>query len=340
MNIWVRIVVAATAIAVVASWTQTGAQSQVPADFNAFPVQGNVSMLIGPGGLNSTTPNITVQISEDAVVLVDSGRGDANDQVVAAIRRLSSKPVRFIINTQAGLEHTGGNEELAKSGRPYGGRAAGAGFLLADQSAGATIIAHENVLSTLGGARGGPAAPFGMLPTETYFTKEHELFNGEAIQLFHEPAAYTDGDSIVFFRRSDVISTGDIFSTQAYPRVNLQAGGTVPGVINALNHIIDLAIPRDKQEGGTYIIPGHGRVADEADVVEYRDMLVIIRDRVQDLLNKGRTAEQIKAAKVTFDYDRRYSKPEWTGEQLVESMLATMKAVPAPPAPRATRNAR
>ena len=146
-----------------------------------------------------------------------------------------------------------------------------------------------------------------MLPTETYFTSQHELYNGEAIQLFHEAAAHSDGDSIVFFRRSDVISTGDIFSTVAYPRVNAAAGGTVDGVISALNHIIDLAIPRDKQEGGTYIVPGHGRVCDEADVVEYRDMLVIIRDRVRDLVMKGRSLDQIKGAKVTFDYDRRYA---------------------------------
>ena len=174
----------------------------------------------------------------------------------------------------------------------------------------------------LSGARGGPAVPFKRLPTETYFTNQHELFNGEAIQLFHEAAAHSDGDSIVFFRRSDVISTGDIFSTIAYPRVNPRAGGTVDGIIRALNHIVDLAVPRDKQEGGTYIIPGHGRVCDEADVVEYRDMLVIIRDRVRDLVTKGRTLDQIKAAKVTFDYDRRYAIAGWTGEQLVESIMA------------------
>jgi glyoxylase-like metal-dependent hydrolase (beta-lactamase superfamily II) len=338
MTLSFRIVVVMTALVVMLSLARTGAQSQQPADFTPFPVQGDVSVLIGPGGVGSATPNITVQTSNDALILVDSGRGDANEQIVAAIRRISSTPVRFIINTQAALDHTGGNEALAQSGRPYGGRAAGAGFLLADQSAGATIIAHENVLLRLGGARGGPAAAAGMLPSETYFTSEHELFNGEAIQLFHEAAAITDGDSIVFFRRSDVISTGDIFSTLTYPRLDLRAGGTITGEINALNHIIDLAIPRDKQEGGTYIIPGHGRVADEADVVEYRDLLVIIRDRVQDLLNKGRTLDQIKAAKPSFDYDRRYSTPEWTGDQLVEAMVATLKpAAPAASRPAANR---
>ena len=327
MTVWPRIFVAALALAAMPSPPQdVAAQTQAPSDFPVYPVQGNVSALIGAGA----TPNITVQTSDDAVVLVDTGRGDANDRALAAIRRVSSKPVRFIINTQAGVEHTGGNEGLARSGRPYGGRAAGAGFLLADQSAGATIIAHENVLARLSGAGGAPAAAFGMLPSETYFKPEHELFNGEAIQIFHEPAAYTDGDSIVFFRRSDVISTGDIFSTVAYPRVDIRAGGTVAGVIRALNHIIDLAIPRDKQEGGTYIIPGHGRVSDEADVVEYRDMLVIIRDRVQDLMTKGRTLDQIKAAKVTLDYDRRYSTPAWTGDQFVESIVATSARTPGP----------
>jgi cyclase len=330
------VLVAVTTVAAALSWSGIGAQSQPAgaANFNVFPVQGAVSVLIPPGGPSAEIANVTVQAGDDAVVLVDTGRGNANEQILAAVRRISPRPIRFIINTHAAPDHTGGNEALAQSGRPYGGRAAGAGFLLADQAAGATIIAHENVLQRLSGAKGGPAAAFGMLPSETYFTAEHELFNGEAIQLFHEPAAHTDGDSIVFFRRSDVISTGDIFSTLTYPRFDRAAGGTINGVINALNHVIDLAIPREKQEGGTYIIPGHGRVSDEADVVEYRDMLVIIRDRVQDLLNKGRTVDQIKAAKVSFDYDRRYSKPEWSGEQLVDAIAATLK--PVAPAPAAS----
>jgi cyclase len=304
---------------------QAAAQAQnTLAEVALFPVQGDVSLLVGPGGIDGANANITVQTSRDAVVLVDSGRGQANDQILAAVRRISNRPIRFIINTQAQADHTGGNDVLARSGRPYGGRAAGAGFLLADQSSGATIIAHENVLSRLSGARGGTAVPFAALPTETFFTREHELFNGEAIQLFHEPAAHTDGDSIVFFRRSDVISTGDIFSTLTYPRFDRAAGGTINGVIAALNHVIDLAIPRDKQEGGTYIIPGHGRVADEADVVEYRDMLVIIRDRVQDLKQKGSTLAQVQAAKVSFDYDRRYAKPAWSADQFVEAVFATL----------------
>jgi len=303
---------------------EVAAQSANLNDANVYPVQGTVSALIGVGGLASTSANITVQTSDDAVVLVDTGRGDHNQETIAAIRRISAKPVRFIINTQAARDHTGGNDALARSGRPYGGRAAGAGFLLPDQSAGATIVAHENVLTALSGAQGSAAVPFAALPSETYFTDKYELFNGEAIQIFHETAANTDGDSIVFFRRSDVISAGDVFSTLNYPRLDLSAGGTIRGIIDALNHIIDLAVPRDKQEGGTYIIPGHGRVCDEADVVEYRDMVVIIRDRVQDLVSKGKSLDEIKAARVTFDYDGRYSNHDWTGAQFVESIVATL----------------
>ena len=323
---------AVVAAALACSWPGVAAQTPATSDVTVLPVQGAVSVLFGAGGPNSSTSaNITVQANEDAVVLVDSGRGDASEQLVAAVRRISTRPVRFIINTQAGPDHAGGNEALSRSGRPFGGRAAGAGFLLPGQADGATIIAHENVLAVLSGRRGSPAVPFRAQPTETYFTPEHELYNNEAIQIFHEPAAHTDGDSIVFFRRSDVISAGDVFSTVTYPRIDARAGGTIDGTIRALNHIIDLAIPREKQEGGTYIIPGHGRVADEADVVEYRDMVVIVRDRVQDLVSRGRTVDQIKAAKVTFDYDRRYSKPGWTGEQFVESIVATL--------PRATNSA-
>ena len=308
---------------------------------NAFPVQGNVTLLIGPGGVESTSANVVVQASDDAVVVVDSGRGDQADQYVAAIRRISRKPIRFIINTQAALDHVGGNETLARSGRPFGGRAAGAGFLLPDQNSGATIIAHEKVLNALSAPSRQPPVPQAAWPSETYFTDDQELFNGEAIQMFHV-SAITDGDTIVFFRRSDVICSGDVFSTLTYPKIDVRAGGGIAAEIAALNQILDLAVPRDKQEGGTYIVPGHGRVADEADVLEYRDMVYIIRDRVQDLVKKGRSLAEIKAAKVSFDYDRRYSAPAWTGEQFVEAVFASLTAPdrtqrkPTPPSPPQT----
>ena len=166
-------------------------------------------------------------------------------------------------------------------------------------------------------------SPFGAWPTETFFTADKELFfNGEAIQLLHQPAAHTDGDVIVFFRRSDVVSAGDLFTTTSYPVIDAKSGGTIQGFIAGVNHILDVTIPEDKEEGGTYVIPGHGRVADEADVVEFRDMATIVRDRVRDLMRKGMTLAQVKAARPTLDYDRRYGSPDAFLESLYRDLTA------------------
>ena len=151
----------------------------------------------------------------------------------------------------------------------------------------------------------------------------------KAFRFFTSRQRMSDGDSLVYFRRSDVISTGDIFSTVSYPVIDLQNGGTINGVIAGLNHILDLAIPKDKQEGGTYIIPGHGRVCDEADVLEYRDMVTIIRDRVLDMIKKGMTLEQVKAANVTADYDNRYNTSFWPADAFVEAAYRSLLNPPA-----------
>ena len=313
-------------------------------DVHIVPVQGNVYLIVSPvnndGPDNSDGPaaNITMQVSDDGVLLVDTQRAEVSDRILAAIRQISTKPIRFIVNTHAHAENTGGNENLAKAGRAYGGRAAGAGFLLPDPASGATIIAHENVLTRMSAPAGGrAAAPFAAWPTETFFTSEYEVFNGEAIQLRHVPAAHTDGDTLVFFRRSDVISAGDVFSTVSYPIIDGRSGGSgsgsgsgsINGIIAALNQILDWAIPKDKQEGGTYVIPGRGRICDEADVVEYRDMVVIIRDRIDDLIKKGRTLDEIQAARPTFDYDRRYVTKSWTAEMFVEAIYRSLSVTPS-----------
>src|SRR5438552_8213178 len=203
-------------------------------------------------------------------------------------------------------DHIGGNEKLhAASKTITGGNVAGN---IGDATEGAAILAHDAVLQGMSAPTGVQAAtPFGAWPTDTYDGDRKELFfNGEAIQLFHPGPAHTNGDSIVFFRRSDVVSTGDIFMTTSYPIVDLQKGGSLNGIIDALNFILDLTIPAEKQEGGTMVIPGHGRLCDEADVVEYRDMVTIIRDRIQDMVKKGMTLKQAKAAKPTRDYDPLY----------------------------------
>ena len=262
-------------------------------EIHILPVQGNVYMLAGGGG------NTTVQAGKDGVLVVDTKLEPQAEKLIAAIRKISDKPIRYVLNTSADADLTGGNEKVADAGRTItGGNVAGfnAGFP-------ATMVAFEKVGARMREA-GAPAAAW---PQDTYFVDSKDLFvNGEAVQLFHQPAAHSDGDSLVFFRRSDVVSTGDIFVPDRYPVIDVAKGGSINGVVNALNRILDITVPADKQEGGTMVIPGHGRLCDEADVVEYRDAMTIIRDRIQDSVKKGMTLEQVKTARPTQDYDPLY----------------------------------
>jgi glyoxylase-like metal-dependent hydrolase (beta-lactamase superfamily II) len=287
-------------------------------EVHILPVQGNVSMLVGAGG------NITVQAGKEGVLLVDAGLANMAPKVLAAIKTISDRPLRYIINTHVHADHTGGNEALAKTGSIIaGGNFAGN---ITDIGNFATIIAHERVQQRMS-EQTNPKLSDDMLPRDTYFTPKKEIFfNGEAIQILYQPAVHTDGDSIVFFRRSDVISTGDVFTPSSYPVVDLERGGSINGLIDSLNRIIDIAIPAEKQEGGTYVIPGHGRLCDEADVVEYRDMATIIRDRIQDLVKKGRTLEQVRAAKPTLDYDSEYGATTgfWTTDKFIEAVYKSL----------------
>lgn len=287
------------------------------AEIHTLAVQGNVTMLVGGGG------NITVQAGKDGVLLVDSGYGALSDKIVAAVRGISTKPIRYIVNTHLHDDHTGGNENIAKVGGTIaGGNVTGD---IRDAGNGAAILAHENVLRRMSSAK--PAAPFGMLPTDTYAAAGKNLFfDGEAVQIIHIPNAHTDGDSLVFFRRSDVLSAGDIFTPDHYPIIDLAHGGNVQGIVAGLNKIIEITVPAEKQEGGTYVIPGHGRLCDQADVVEYRDMLTIIRDRIQDSVKKGMTLEQVKASKPTRDYDPLYGSDSgfWTTEMFVEAVYRSL----------------
>jgi glyoxylase-like metal-dependent hydrolase (beta-lactamase superfamily II) len=277
-------------------------------------VQGNVHVIAGAGA------NVVVQTGPLGVVVVDTGLPQHSDRVLAAIRALSSRSIRFVINTHAHPDHAGANEQLAAAGTPVSGR--GVAVVGAGQTSRAEIIAQELVLHRMSGTSGEAPTPAATWPTTTYSYPQKEFFtNGEALQIVHQPAAHTDGDSVVFFRRSDVIAAGDVYSTETYPIIDVERGGSIDGVLDALNRLLALTISGEKTEGGTMIVPGHGRVSDEADLVEYRDMVTIIRDRVQAMIAKKMTLDQVKAAKPTMEYDGLYGSARgWTSDQFVEAV--------------------
>ena len=282
-------------------------------------VRGNVSMIQGAGG------NITVLTFPEGITLVDSGAAPMADKVLAAIRTLSPQPVRYIINTSVTADHVGGNEKLAATGSQItGGNVSGQ-----VGTDGAEIIAHERVLERMIARTVQPPIPIRATPQTTYHTDQLKLstvYHGDGIQVFHMPAAHTDGDSVVYFRHHDIIAAGDVFNTTGYPMIDLERGGGVNGVVDALNRILDVAFPDFRLEGGTLVIPGHGRICDSADVAYYRDMVTIVRDRVQDMVKKGLTLDQVKAARPTRDYDPRYGATSgaWTTDMFVEAVYKSL----------------
>ncbi len=299
-------------------------------EIHVLPVQGSVYMLVGDGG------NIAVQVGDEGPLLVDTGAGKLSDKVIAAIRKLSDKPIQFIVNTSFHSDHTGGNAKLHAAGEDpslYGSFFSGQ---FADAGQGATIIGHQNIQNRMiaeGKAGGSAAAAVAdAWPTDTYIQgRRRKYHNNEAVEIFHEPNAITDGDSIVEFRRSDVIATGDIFTTTGYPFIDVKNGGSVQGELDALNNILDKTVYEHDEEGGTLIIPGRGRLCDEWEVAEYRDMIAIIGERVQVMINKGATLAQVIAARVTADYDDRYGATSgpWTTDMFVEAVYTSLRQNPA-----------
>lgn len=288
---------------------------------NALHVQGNVWMLTG-GGFNAA-----VSIGPDGVLVVDTMLAPLGDKLLAKIREISGgRPIRTIINTHAHADHVGGNPVISNAGESIvAGNFAGQA---SDRKA--QIFSHENTSNRMYEMK--PALPSIAMPTDTFFTEEKTIFfNDEAIVMNHQPNAHTDGDITVFFRRSDVIATGDVYINTTFPIFMADQGGSINGIINALNNVIEITVPKEKQEGGTYVIPGHGRLADEADVVEFRDMNTIIRDRFQDAIKKGQTLEQVKAANLVRDYEGRYGATSgfWTTNQFVEAVYNSLKTPPA-----------
>jgi glyoxylase-like metal-dependent hydrolase (beta-lactamase superfamily II) len=279
--------------------------SRTVGGIETYHVQGNVYLLVGAGA------NVAVQIGGDGVLVVDTGRAATRQQLLAAIHKLSDRPIRWIVNTSADIDHTGGNETISQAGQTVNGNPA-------------AIISHENVLARMTAAN----RPVTELPLNTFFESGRDFyFNGEAVYLYHVPAAHSDGDIVVYFRGSDVLVAGDLFTTTQYPVIRLDEGGGVDGFVAGLDMMLDIAVPKYLQEGGTYVIPGHGRVGDEADLVDYRDMVVIVRDRIADLVKQGMTLQQAQATKPALDYDPRYGndKGEWTSAKFTEAIYRDLQ---------------
>jgi glyoxylase-like metal-dependent hydrolase (beta-lactamase superfamily II) len=300
-------------------------------------VNGNVFMLAGAGG------NISLSVGGDGVVMVDAGAAQAADKVLAAIPQIVPPPrppvmrdsaspyantwqithsagapaVRMIINTSIDSDHTGGNEKIRESKifHPIG--------VQGDEEASEVILAHENVQRRMIEAN---ASPDGQ-PTHTYYSGKyrlHRYFNGEGVEIIHMPNAHTDGDSIVWFRGSNVIATGDVFNTDTYPVIDVEKGGSIQGVIDALILIADMCYPEFMGQGGTMVIPGHGWLSDAADVSYYRDMVIILRDRIQSMIDKRMTLQQVKAAKPTMDYDPLFGRNPGSAAQFVEAVYRSL----------------
>jgi cyclase len=277
------------ALILIAALAAAGAYCQTipPADeLGILKVQGNVYMLVGATG------NIAAQLGDDGILVVDTGTEAAAPKIFAALRKLSDKPILWVVNTDADPNHIGGNAALPRL----------SGLAPRQQP---RVVAHENVLNRLSQKQS--QIPEALWPNDEYSTPVKDFsFNGEAVLVYHVPDAITDGDSMVHFRRSDVLATGAVFTPGLYPVIHVERGGSIQGLIDALNQILRITVPLKYEEGGTYVIPGRGRLCDEADVVEFRNMVTIVRDRVRDLIGKDKTLEQVKAARPTRDYDTQY----------------------------------
>ena len=285
----------------------------------------NFYLIAGAGG------NIGVQVGPDGLVVVDSGSAARASAVVAAIRALSPQPIRYVIDTSADADHVGGNQIVAQAGQTILNLNNAVLSGLANGGA-AAVLAAEGVLRRMS-APTGEVSPFpaAAWPTETFHGRRSYMYlNGEGIETLHQPAAHSDGDSVVFFRRTDVVMAGDVIDTTRFPVIDVDRGGSINGEIAALNRLVDLAIPSFPlvwQEGGTYVIPGHGRVYEQLDVVEYRDMATIIRDRVQSLIDQGRSLEQVQAARPAQGYARQYGSDSgpWTTNRFVEAVYKSLR---------------
>jgi glyoxylase-like metal-dependent hydrolase (beta-lactamase superfamily II) len=316
------------------------ARSAPPSGLRILPVRGNIFLISGAGA------NVVASVGKDGVLLVDSGSAASSEALVAAVQELSRevtaprqlqrscvgvvtgcdwwnsstlipttsaprvpKGVAGIVNTSFDPDHMGGNAAFMAAGKRPGARQP-------------WIIAHEGALPD-----NPQSIPFESLPTESYFGDDKRLnfFNGEGVIVFHRKAAHTGGDSVVQFRESEVIAAGDIVNMAQFPVIDLEKGGSAQGIVDTLNWLLDMMVVEHMMEGGTMVVPGHGRLTDSADVSYYRDMMTIITDRVRAAIKKGMSVEQVKSAGLTKDYDPRFGRnPAYTPAMFIEAVYRSL----------------
>jgi glyoxylase-like metal-dependent hydrolase (beta-lactamase superfamily II) len=294
-------------------------------EVEVMPVKGNVYMISGAGA------NIAVQVGDEGIMIVDTGIASMSEKVWAAVRTISKGKLRYVVNTSDLADHIGGNATISGKGEivPLRERTYNAGPMGTIEYNRASVIAYLTVLGRMSAPTGqvSPTPPAAW-PDNTYATPLKRLsFNGEPVVMTHE-TANTDGNSVVLFRRSDVVAAGDLVDLTSFPMIDLKAGGSVQGMIVALNHLIDATVPEAHAAGGTMVIPGHGRLADHAEVAYYRDMVTIVRDRVEDMMKKKMTLEQIKTAHPARDYEPRYGHTTgaWTTDMFIEATYRSLSA--------------
>lgn len=277
------------------------------------PVTGNVTMIEGANGFAGG--NVAASVGEDGVLLVDDHLQPLSAKLKAKIATLSRKPIRFVVNTHWHADHSGGNAALG--------------------AAGAVLVAQDNVRKRMsveqfrefmGQKSTVPPSPKGALPVVTFGQDVTLHFNGDEITASHVPAAHTDGDVIVHFKKANVLHMGDLFNTMGYPFADPNSGGQFDGFLAAADRALALA------NDGTRIIPGHGAIAGRAELQAWRDMLAEVRARVAKLVAAGKTLDEIQAAKPTADLDERYGKGFIKPEQVVAAAHRSVTA--AKPAPR------
>jgi len=316
-----RWLIALALVLVAGPWVHTpGAQQSATGSgaLETIEIRPNLYVIFGAGS------NVTAQVGEDGVILVDSGSAATAEQVVAAVEAITDSPIRLIINTSADPDHVGGNEGVSAVGMEINPD----NF---SNETHATVLAHENVLLRMSGSADADV-PVEAWPTETYTSRTRTMYlNAAPLQILREVGAHSDGDSVVFFRQADVIATGDILDLRHFPNIDPANGGSIQGELDALNRLLEITIPSMPlvlKPGRTLLVPGHGRVSDYAELVEYRDMVTIVRDNIQALVEQGQTLAQVQAANPTAGYRGRYGVESgpWTTEMFVEAIYDSLKS--------------